>query len=84
MLFPIYIRSKSCSTKSNFVNQDLEEELDNNLDEINRGISNLKNIALTMNSQLNADAELLDRVSTKAEIVNKNIKKINKEIIKVL
>ena len=37
-----------------------------------------------MNSQLDLDAKLLERVSTKSEIVNTNIKKLNKEIIKVL
>ena len=77
-------RNKSISIKSEFLNQDAEAELDNNLDEINHGISNLKNIALTMNSQLDLDAKLLERVSTKSEIVNTNIKKLNKEIIKVL
>lgn len=77
-------RNKSFSIKSEFLNQDAEAELDNNLDKINHGISNLKNIALTMNSQLDEDAKLLERVSTKSEIVNTNIKKLNKEIIKVL
>ena len=43
-------------------------------------LKNLKNIALSMNSQLDKDAELLDRINRKSEIVNRNINKMNKEI----
>ena len=47
-------------------------------------MQNLKNIALNMNSQLDLDAKLLEKVNTKSEIVNRNIIKMNKEINKIL
>jgi hypothetical protein len=79
-------RRKRVNTKikSEFVDESLENELDNNLDDINDGVATLKNMALTMNSALVRDKELLDKVHTKSEIVNSNIKKMNKEITKVL
>jgi hypothetical protein len=77
-------RNIDVKIKSEIVDKDIENELDYNLDEINSGVQNLKNIALNMNSQLDKDAQLLDRVNKKSEIVNKNINKMNKEITKVL
>lgn len=70
--------------KSEFVDESLEAELDNNLDDINDGVATLKNMALTMNSALTRDKELLNKINYKSEIVNSNIKKMNKEITKVL
>lgn len=70
--------------KNEFVDESLENELDNNLDDINEGVATLKNIALTMNYALDRDKELLDKVNSKSEIVNSNMKKMNKEITKVL
>lgn len=70
--------------KNEFVDSSLEAELDNNLDDINEGVATLKNIALTMNYALDRDKELLDKVNSKSEIVNSNMKKMNKEITKVL
>ena len=79
------IRHKSISIKSNeFVDKTLEERIDENIDEINIGVANLKNIALDMNFALDRDKELLDKINNKSEIVTKNMKKVNKEITKLL
>jgi len=67
-----------------FVDRDLEDELDNNFDDIGTGVATLKNIALTMTYSLDRDKELLDKVNLKSDIVNSNMKKINKEITKIL
>ena len=81
-----YSRRKKASSKikNEFVDETLEDELDNNIDDINVGVATLKNMALTMNSALVRDKELLDKVHAKSEIVNTNINKMNKEITKVL
>lgn len=80
--------NKSISIKSikpnDFIDKTLEEQIDSNIDEINIGVANLKNIALDMNFALDRDKELLDKINTKSEIVTKNMKKINKEITKLL
>lgn len=73
-------KQNSTIIKSVYVNKDMENELDNNIDEINNNLKNLKNIALNINSQLELDAKLLDRINTKSNINTNNIKKINKEI----
>jgi hypothetical protein len=75
---------RKIETKSEFIDKDMESELENNIDEINIGVQNLKNIALNMNSQLDLDTKMLERVNTKSEIVNRNINKMNKEINKIL
>ena len=78
-------KNKSISIKSNeFVDKTLEDQIDNNIDEINIGVSNLKNIALEMNFALDRDKQLLDKINNKSEIVTTNMKKINKEINKLL
>jgi hypothetical protein len=77
-------KQNSTIIKSVYVNKDMENELDNNIDEINNNLKNLKNIALNINSQLELDAKLLDRINTKSDINTNNIKKINKEINKLL
>ena len=77
-------RNIEIKIKSEFIDKDLESELEYNLDEINNGVQNLKNIALNMNTQLDLDAKLLDKVNIKSEIVNKNINNINKQINKIL
>lgn len=78
-------KNKSISIKSNeFVDKTLEDQIDNNIDEINIGVSNLKNIALEMNFALDRDNQLLDKINNKSEIVTTNMKKINKEINKLL
>ena len=66
------------------LDKDMEDELNDNLDEINYGVNNLKNIALSINKQLDLDAKILDKINSKSEINNNNIKKINKEINKLL
>lgn len=80
--------NKSISIKpikpDDFVDKTLEKQNDSNIDEINIGVANLKNIALDMNFALDRDKELLDKINTKSEIVTKNMKKINKEINKLL
>lgn len=80
--------NKSISIKSiktnDFIDKTLEEQIDSNIDEINIGVANLKNIALDMNFALDRDKESLDKINTKSEIVTKNMKKINKEITKLL
>jgi hypothetical protein len=77
-------KNKDIKIKSEFVDKDIENELDNNIDEINLGVQNLKTIALTMNSQLDLDAKLLDKVNTKAEVNNRNLSKMNKKITKLI
>ena len=77
-------KQNSTIIKSVYVNKDMENELDNNIDEINNNLKNLKNIALNINNQLELDAKLLDRINTKSDINTNNIKKINKEINKLL
>lgn len=62
----------------------IQKELDDNIDQISYGISTLKNMANKINSSLDRDKELLDKVNVKSEIVNSNIKKLNKEITKIL
>lgn len=86
-IFPEKSRShieKSPRISNEFIDKSLEDKLDRNLDEISIGVSNLKNIALTMNDALDRDKELLDSVQEKSKIVNSNIKKVNKEITKLL
>jgi len=70
--------------KEKFIDESLEEELNQNIDEINHGVSILKNIAFAMNQSLTRDSKLLDQVNVKSEIVNSNMKKITKEITKIL
>ncbi len=77
-------KNRSVKIKNKFVDETLEDELDNNIDDINVGVSTLKNMALTMNYALDRDKEILEKVNTKSEIVNSNIKKMNREITKVL
>ena len=62
----------------------IQKELEDNIDQISYGISTLKNMANKINSSLDRDKELLDKVNVKSEIVNSNIKKLNKEICKIL
>lgn len=62
----------------------LNENNIDNQDEIYIGIKNLKNIALEMNQALDRDKDILDKVNNKSEIINLNMKKINKEITKLL
>ena len=77
-------RNTNVKIKSEFVDKNLEDELDNNLDEINSGLTNLKHMALNINKQLDIDNKLLECVNTNSAIVNKNINKMNKEINKIL
>jgi len=78
------IVNKNISNNLDNLDKNIKNELNNNLDEINYGINNLKNIALSINKQLDLDAKLLDKINIKSEINNNNIKKINKEINKLL
>jgi len=79
------IIDKNISNKfDKHLNKDMENELNDNLDEINYGVNNLKNIAISINKQLDLDTKLLDKINSKSEINNNNIKKINKEINKLL
>lgn len=79
------IVDKNISNKlDKHLNKDMENELNDNLDEINYGVNNLKNIAISINKQLDLDTKLLDKINSKSEINNNNIKKINKEINKLL
>ena len=57
---------------------------DKHIKDINTGIANLKNIALNMSDALDRDKIMLDKVNLKSEIVDSNMKKINKEITKLL
>lgn len=77
-------RNIEIKIKSEFIDKDFEYELEYNLDEINNGVENLKNIALNMNTQLDLDAKLLDKVNIKSQIVNRNINNMNKQINKIL
>lgn len=77
-------RKMDVKIKSEFVDKDIEEEIDNNLHEINLGVQNLKHMALDINKQLEDDARLLERVNTNSAVINRNINKMNKEINKVL
>ena len=58
------------------MDKSLEEQIDENIDEINIGVVNLKNSALEMNFALDRDKELLDKINNKSEIVTTNMKKI--------
>jgi len=87
-IFVPKINDDNISKKKNkfveFVDADQEDELDNNLDDIDTGVASLKNIALEMNYSLDRDKELLNKVNLKSDIINSNMKKINKEITKIL
>ena len=78
------IVNKNISNNLDNLDKNKKNELNDNLDEINYGINNLKNIALSINKQLDLDAILLNKINIKSEINNNNIKKINKEINKLL
>jgi len=52
---------------------------DNVNNDLEIGIQNLKKIALDINTHLDFDAKLLDKVTVNSDLVNRNINKMNKE-----
>jgi hypothetical protein len=87
------IQTDDINNNKDSLDENKIDEINNNLDEINidcglseitHSIKNLKNIALEMNYALEKDKELLDKINNKSEIINSNMKKINKEITKLI
>ncbi|XP_038619276.1 synaptosomal-associated protein 29 [Tachyglossus aculeatus] len=56
------------------------QKMDSNLDEMSNGLSRLKNVALGMQSEIEAQDDLLDRLSTKMDKLDLNIQATERKV----
>ncbi|NXX82923.1 SNP29 protein, partial [Urocolius indicus] len=56
------------------------QKIDNNLDEMSSGLSRLKNLALGLQTEIDEQDEMLDRLTKKVETLDVNIKNTDKKI----
>ncbi|XP_064024552.1 synaptosomal-associated protein 29 [Pogoniulus pusillus] len=56
------------------------QKIDNNLDEMSSGLSRLKNLALGLQTEIDEQDEMLDRLTRKVETLDVNIKSTDKKV----
>ncbi|NXI46680.1 SNP29 protein, partial [Galbula dea] len=56
------------------------QKIDNNLDEMSSGLSRLKNLALGLQTEIDEQDEMLDRLTKKVETLDVNIKSTDKKV----
>ncbi|XP_068013353.1 synaptosomal-associated protein 29 [Melanerpes formicivorus] len=56
------------------------QKIDNNLDEMSSGLSRLKNLALGLQTELDEQDDMLDRLTRKVETLDVNIKSTDKKV----
>ncbi|XP_010186794.1 PREDICTED: synaptosomal-associated protein 29 [Mesitornis unicolor] len=56
------------------------QKIDNNLDEMSSGLSRLKNLALGLQTEIDEQDDMLDRLTKKVETLDVNIKSTDKKI----
>jgi hypothetical protein len=61
-----------------------EKVIDNSLDSIAIAVSNMKNMALDINCELDAQSEIIDQVDQRTEIQDGKINKINVKVKRLL
>jgi hypothetical protein len=76
--------SKSYTTPEGIVRDDVEEELDSNLDHISKGLSRIKMMSQTMNSELAAQGSQIDRIYEKTATVDERVKNTTSKINSLL
>ncbi|NXC74358.1 SNP29 protein, partial [Anhinga anhinga] len=73
----------SVQTDSYPKNQQLRayhQKIDNNLDEMSSGLSRLKNLALGLQTEIDEQDDMLDRLTKKVETLDVNIKSTDKKV----
>ena len=60
--------------------QAYHKKIDNNLDEMSSGLSRLKNLALGLQTEIEEQDDMLDRLTKKVEILDVGIKSTDKKI----
>ncbi|XP_010282192.1 PREDICTED: synaptosomal-associated protein 29 [Phaethon lepturus] len=56
------------------------QKIDNNLDEMSSGLSRLKNLALGLQTEIDEQDDMLDRLTKKVETLDVNIKSTDKKV----
>ncbi|KFZ51149.1 Synaptosomal-associated protein 29, partial [Podiceps cristatus] len=56
------------------------QKIDNNLDEMSSGLSRLKNLALGLQTEIDEQDDVLDRLTKKVETLDVNIKSTDKKV----